>query len=357
VSAHYDGPPLLRSGHAGADLVSRLAVYAGGAAEEAHVGGLFVLLPREAAARSGLGESFELDPVRLAEDQGMLDGFAALLDEGGRRDLWWPGELYLKRDGLGEAISGAITAVNGLVRPGAPEETLAAYDTYVFKYGATSEETEEGLVAATASALTCRAVPGLADALSGLARSEGAPPAAGPDGGGAAFEAASHLARREVELRLEPLVKSLGRRLARDERRLGRYYSALEEQVDARRTRASPEEREDRKAAVRRELERKLGELDSRYSVKVKLEAVCVSRAVLPVMKAPVTLVRRKVERRLFAVWNPALRAVEPLACEACLAPAPSFHLCDAAAHVVCRDCASSADLRRSCPACDAGRR
>ena len=104
--------------------------------------------------------------------------------------------------------------------------------------------------------------------------------------------------------------------------------------------------------AVSLELDRKLKDLDVRYAVNVTLEPVSASRAELPVMAVPVTLVRRRTERRLTVVWNPVLKALEPLACAACMRPVMSFHLCDAAAHCICAECAERADLRRSCPAC-----
>ena len=286
----------------------------------------------------------------------VIERVAPLLGEGGRREVWWPGELYLKTKGVEDLVSSELRAVNGLITTEKPFSACLAYDTFTFRYTAVSEETEEDLVAVSANTSTGAAVPGLAGALESLPRREEKPPAFAPPDVERAFEAALAEAKQLVRERLAPFVKSLERRLRRDERRLTGYYGALADQAGRRRT-SSPERVAEKRAAIARELDRKLRELDSRYTVKAELEAVSVSRAVLPAVLVRLAAVRRKSRRPYFAAWNPVLKGVEPLACEACRRPTRSFHLCDAHAHVFCADCAASADLRRSCPARKSSRR
>lgn len=338
-----------------ADLVAHAVRYAGGEAEGAPGGGLFAVLPADKAREAGLAESFEVAGDEF--DPAMVEAAEKLLGAGGRREAWRGEELYLKREGLAELVAKEFTALNGVLRPGAPLEGRGVFDTYLFRYSAVSEESEEGTVAVTADTLTGLAVPGLAEALAGVARSEGqspeaSPPDVPPSDLKKAFKAAAAEAKRVIGARLRPFITSLERRCARDERRLVEYYGGLNSQLVRRRRGRSLADVESKREAVSRELDRKLKDLDVRYAVNVTLEPVSASRAEFPVMEVPVTLLRRRTEQSLRIVWNPALKALEPLACAACMKPITSFHLCDVAAHCVCAECADGADLRRSCPAC-----
>ncbi|MHC5054375.1 MAG: hypothetical protein ACYTKD_06620 [Planctomycetota bacterium] len=333
-----------------ADLVAHAVRYAGGEAESVLGGGLFAVLPPGIAREAGLAESLEVDGGEF--DPAMVAAAEKLLGAGGRREVWHAEGLYLKRTGLAERVAREFTALNGVLRPGAPQEVWAAFDTRLFRYSAVSEESEEGTVAVAADTLTGSAVPGLAEALAGVARSGDPAPEAAPSDAAAAFEAAAAEAKRVVGTRLAPFVASLKRRCARDERRLVEYYGGLQSQLERRRRGRRAADLESKREAVSRELDRKLKGLDVRYALNVSLEVVSVSRAVLPVVAVPVTAVRRRTERRLTVVWNPVIKALEPAVCAACMTPVTSFHLCDAAAHCICADCAARTDLRRSCPAC-----
>ena len=333
-----------------AELITGLARYTGGLAEVTGDGKVLVLLPPEEARRTGFDEALEFAAGPLAGESDLVERMAPLLGEGGRREVWWPGELYLKREGVAELAAREIAALNGLFRASRSYSTYLAYDAFTFRYTAASEETEEGLVTVSANTVTGAAVPGLAEALSSVSRCEEEAPAVATPAVERALNSASAEAKSVIRGRLAPFVKSLERRLRRDERRLAGYYGALADQVDRRRSKVSREDRREKRAAIARELDRKLRDLDSRYAVRVEMEAVSVSRAVLPAVLVPLVAVRRKSERTYPAVWNPVLKAVEPLACEGCRRPARSFQLCDAHAHVFCIDCAASADLRRSCP-------
>ncbi len=337
-----------------AALIKGLVAYAGGLAEETGGDKVLVLLPPERAAAAETPESMELPAgPGLFSETDLLERLGRLLGEGGRRETWWPGELYLKRDGVEEMVLKELSALNGLLSAGRPYETFAAYDTYTYKYSAVSEEADEGLVRVCVNAMTATPVPGMMEALESLPRREDDPPACPVlDTDEASFAAASREAERTVRERLAPLSRGLDRRLRRDERRLKDYYGALADQVDRRRTRTSGPGRDEKKAAITRELDRKLRELDSRYAVRVGMEPVAVSRAVLPVVVVPLTAVRRKTERKCLACWNPVLKSVEPVSCASCLGPTKSFHLCDREAHPVCPACARARDLRRACPAC-----
>jgi hypothetical protein len=322
-------------------------------AELDEAGSGLIVLPADAARAAALPENWEVSATDEAVKAELIDRLAPLLGDGGRRHGWRSDEIRAKTDGVQALCIAALTPLNGVLKIGGVERAPVAYDTYTFRYTAHAEETREGLLRASVNASTRAPVPGLSNTLSGLEPTDGEPhPAWEAECDAAAvFEAALAEAKRIVNTRLDPLVSSLKRRLARDERRLTEYYGTLAAQATRRGARNAGAA-EDKKAAIERELDRKLRELDHRYRVRVEFEPLTLSRAILPATVVRATLHRRKVKRDVVVVWNAALREVEAPACEACGCATASFYLCDARAHVVCRSCAESHNLKRSCPAC-----
>ena len=231
-----------------ASLVEGLVSYAGGVAETTG-DAIFILLPPERARSSGVAEAMEISrEEEVSYESDLLDRLTPLLGEGGRRELWWPGELYLKRSGVEEQVEEELTALNGLLRPSGARKAAVAYDTYTFRYAAASEETSENIVRVSVNALTGTALEGLPEALSRLPRSENEPPRHEPADARLSFAAACSTAERMVRSRLEPFVKSLERRLSRDAKRLADYYRALAAQLDGKRFRGSEEEKGEKKS-------------------------------------------------------------------------------------------------------------
>jgi hypothetical protein len=333
------------------EIATAAARVAGGEADVASDGRVYAVLSAEAAAAAKMPEVIELPP-EAPYDPALAESARRLLGSRGRRDAWWPGQLYLKSTGLEELVARELTARNGVIRTLGSEPAYALYDAHLFRYSAVSEDNDEGVVEVVSNSVTGRVVPALAERLGCLPRSADETPRPEAGDRAASFLSAAAEAERIARARIADFTKSLERRASRDERRLREYYGALSSQLDRRRGRSAASAAE-KKRAVAAELERKLAELELRYAVRVTLAPVCVASIVLPAMRVRTVLVRRKVERRAGVFWNPVLKAIEPLACESCLASAPVFSLCDACAHVVCRACAEHHDLRRACTACE----
>ncbi len=172
-----------------------------------------------------------------------------------------------------------------------------------------------------------------------------------------------------VETALDPFVKGLRRRLARDGERLHAYHNDLHREA-MRRALSLPEDdprrrREEQRAeAIGREYRAKLDDLSRQYATRVTVEWVQTLELVTPVQRFTVQLRRRKADRTIQLDWNPLARRLEPPACEwRASAERPSL-VCDDALHLVvpaglapCPGCNRSycrACHRERCPKCGA---
>ena len=112
------------------------------------------------------------------------------------------------------------------------------------------------------------------------------------------------------------------------------------------------EEREKAAGKVRTiETERKwkVQDLTEKYGLTVQMEPSSVIRVET---RAPVfwlSIKRRKGVRSFPLTYNPILKVLDSLPCEACFYPARSHSICDDRLHIVFRRCLSS------CPRCARG--
>jgi hypothetical protein len=143
-----------------------------------------------------------------------------------------------------------------------------------------------------------------------------------------------------LEAALEPFVKGLRRRLARDQDRLYRYHNDLHLEA-MRRALGLPEgdpkrtREEQRAAAVGREYRAKLDDLQRQYATRVTVEWVQTLELVMPVHRFSVQIRRRKADRLVALDWNPVARRLEAPACDATLGLGRPRLVCDDALHLV----------------------
>lgn len=220
------------------------------------------------------------------------------------------------------------------------------------RYTAVADDRRDGLVD-TAVALTSGAeVPHFWAALP--ARGELSPAAAAPAHDAVASAVTAALGR------LGPLARAqshaffdgFARRQARDRKRIDGYFAGLDRETRKRGTRVSAADAKDRRAAIARERDAKLRELDERGRTRVDLAPVAAIAVEAPVVRLALRVRRRKAETILDLEHDAATGTLVALPCAACAAPAPAPALCDDRLHPLCTACVPDASGRWPCPAC-----
>ena len=143
-----------------------------------------------------------------------------------------------------------------------------------------------------------------------------------------------------LDVALDPFIKGLRRRLARDQDRLYRYHNDLHHEA-MRRAAILPEadpkrlREEQRAEAIAREYRAKLDDLSRQYATRVTVEWVQTLELVMPVHRLHVQIRRRKGDRMIALDWNPLARRLEPPVCEATAGLERPRLACDDALHLV----------------------
>ena len=159
-----------------------------------------------------------------------------------------------------------------------------------------------------------------------------------------------------------PFVKSLEKRLNRDTTRVFNYYETLKAETQRifGKKRVSGKDSDDgtgipdeegkilsqKLDAIEGEKRWKIQDLVSKYALDVRIEPVCVIdvETETPVFWIEI---RRRLSSRLFPLtYNPFLRKMDPLPCEACFYPRGGAYICDEKLHILCAACFSK------CPEC-----
>jgi hypothetical protein len=242
---------------------------------------------------------------------------------------------------------------------GEPQEAVVSWLRLVYRWTAISEEKREGLVEEVIDERTGVLVPDLLSRWEQVPREEETAPRVDRLPGDVLSRRLRALLGRRVRAELGPFKTSLERRLARDARRVRDYYDGVAQEIrrkiERRRRQGSEPETEVRRVqATEAERERKLAGLAERYALSVKLRPIVVERCVAPATLVPLTVVRKKSVRQLTLVWNPVLKDLEPLPCDACGEAGWAFKVCRDAAHLLCGHCPERCPRcgKAACPAC-----
>ncbi len=304
------------------------------------------ILPPELAAHLQCPESVRLshEPggeglcANLATD--FLDRVVPLLNAEPRVGLFRAPELYLKKGDMAEAIARAFTWHNAkvVVRNAGPR--TVEYHTWRFLASIVSEDRWEDIIAATVNAesgaLVTLADP-LADPDLSPHRGQEATPAS-------TYRAAVRRAAASMEERAAPFVARLEARRERDRARLREYYAALLREEGARKHRLwTPEAKEKLEAkrrAVELDLRRKLAELDERYAVRAELVPLLLIRVAVQALAVQCEVFRKQASRMHRIYWNPLVKELEPIACDACGASTFSVAFTDGDVRPLCAACA-----------------
>jgi hypothetical protein len=211
------------------------------------------------------------------------------------------------------------------------EEGLAASIQYLvvhYVLSAVSEETHEETISIAVNASTLAPTPRLLPLFLGSAsdqadvrlvpdRAAGTAPTRWKE----AYRAAGREAARVAAGRIEALASAMDRRRGRDRDRLHAYFEGLAAEVRSRGNRRRSLDQEDvaqRLATVRRELERKVADLELRYALKATLRPVAAAVIRSPALQSTYHLQWKKETRELPVVWTPLTGDFEPMACDLC---------------------------------------
>ncbi|MDF5713771.1 MAG: hypothetical protein PUP93_07735 [Rhizonema sp. NSF051] len=149
-----------------------------------------------------------------------------------------------------------------------------------------------------------------------------------------------HTSAQLVESDLLNWLAKLARAKVRDEERLKTYYNTISQEIhfriQSRHLESENLQRElARHDATQTELERKLADLQQRYSLVVDASLYSVMVIHLPTVHIKCELVRKKNKRTITAVWNPFTKVIEPLRCEVSGVPVYEFYLSDTDAKII----------------------
>jgi hypothetical protein len=258
-------------------------------------------------------------------------------------------------------VSEKIALSNASFRLQKVDNQRIAYALIFFKYVALSDEKREGVFSLLINEQNLSTFPlnanltafweDLKEPEEILTRSEGISKALQ-----AGFSAASLMVKEEFE----PFIKSLGRRLNRDIRRVSEYYETLKVEIQkafekkVSLGRGTPEEQNEegkkilsgKLDAVEGEKSWKIQDLISKYALNVRIEPVCIIDIETESLVFWLEIKRRLSSRTFPLSYNPLLKKVDSLPCESCFYPRGTYYICDEKLHILCATCF------RKCPNC-----
>ncbi len=309
-------------------------------------------------ARLGFSAAPPPGALRVGIESDWLDRFARLLDQRGRtlRLVLCP---ELRPPAEPERVLGHELALdNATHRLLGVAPAWTRYLLFVCRYAAVSEEKREGLVSLGLN-LATGALPDaiLAGVMPWLDGAEDDAPMPSAEVLPAAWEASrmqDSLARAitpRLEVALAPFLKTLRRRLERDQERLHDYHNDLHREALRREAQLAPDDparhREGlRRMAIAEEYRAKRDDLARQYALRVSVSWVQTLELVMPVARFTVQLRRRKAEREFILDWNPLARRLETPPCAASLSTERPRLVCDEALHLLTQTGLAP------CPAC-----
>jgi plasmid maintenance system killer protein len=326
--------------------------------------------------RIGFGATLPPGAERVGIESDWLGRFARLLGERGR---WMQRTLApeLRPPADPEAmLEHELVLDNATYRLLGVAPAWTRYLVLEFRYSAVSDEKRDGVLALAVNLATGALADAVAEAAgrwldAGEADPE-LPPAADLPPAWPRQRVLDLIAQAlppRLDAALAPFVKSLRRRLERDQDRLHAYHNDLHREAMRRAAALPPGDAAHRReqmriGAIGREYQAKLDDLARHYAMRVAAEWVQTLELAMPVQRFTVQLRRRKAERVLRLDYNPLARRLEAPVCEAGFLAERVRLMCDDALHLVslagfapCSACGKPfcrACSRERCPKCGA---
>lgn len=233
---------------------------------------------------------------------------------------------YIKKAGFEQLLGQDIRFTDGLARVMSRAEARTTYMVLVCHYVAMSDERKEGLVRVGVHEASGAVIENLEDLMQEFHPQfffPGKVPSHFPVHIEKAIGCAMTEARLAVKAELEDFIQSMRRRLHRDVRNTREYYDTLRIEMEEGLSRHNLTEtqRREREAKIIElpvEMDRKILDLEQKYSVKVTIRTCAAIRLLVNVAQLILNLKYRKLGRQIKAVWNPLTRGLDPLVCDRC---------------------------------------
>ncbi len=252
---------------------------------------------------------------------------------------------FLKKSGFEKMVQQTLVPQNGLLKVKSFKAAFTPYLLCNVAYHAEADERRLGLVSFFINGITGVSGVDIGDALmwaSDLIESDRIDPAADLKSNDSYPEIdwdnllaiCEKTATDAIEQEIAPWRESLSRKMNRDVTRVRDYYDAIVEQINEKIERLSLEEQQleiekNRIAATQMEKERKILDLEQRYSLRVEASLHSAKVIWLQTVHIECELIRKKNKRLVTAVWNPYTKIVEPLRCSKTGIGVTSFYLSD----------------------------
>lgn len=331
-----------------------------GAVVEPIDAGLEVLLPAEVArvleipehaSLSFLGEPGE--GISVSYDSEILKKMAGLMGDRGKFTTVKLGPSPVKLEKLEDRLGNKLVFQNAVFQVERKEEKPISYLLGYSKYSARSDDRQEGIVGCVINEVNLSVQKATSRFLDLVAyEAEGPTWPAARESSESVLKAFWQAQLKIVNEALSDFLISMERRMNRDIRRVHDYYQTLineHRQVLAKKLTARDEnERAESKIeAIERELKGKVQDLIGKFSIDLLLEPISFIRieTISPIFWLSVK--RRKETRQFPLTYNPVLKSLDPLPCEACFYPRKGYYVCDDRLHILCRECFAP------CPRCD----
>lgn len=336
-----------------ADLLGQ----AGALVEAIDPEGLDVVAPPQLQGAMGVPELCRLGfgatlPAGARRVDIEADWLACLAKVMGERGHWVRHVVDLSNPPLREPerlLEHELALDNAIYRLQGVEPAWTRYLILHFRYKALADEKRQGLLRLGINLATGAVLDGIVDRLSPWLDDEAAlPPTSEPSDLPDLWDRQQLVARIHAALcwsvnhHIEPFIKSLKRRLARDEARLYDYHNQLFQDSMRRLVRLAEGDDKRRREelrleATRREYRARLHDLGNKYALQVTAEWVQTRELVMPVQRVLLLVRRRKGERLIQVDWNPLARRLEPLPCDFGHAADTNTRLsvCDDALHIL----------------------
>ncbi len=325
-----------------------------GALVEPSSEGLEVLLPAEIAGVLDIPEHANLsflgdrqEAIFVSYDSEILKKMAGLLGERGKFVTASLAPPAVKLEKLEDRLSDKLVFHNAVFQMERKEECSVSYLLGYSKYSAISDDRQEGIVGCMINELNFSAQKVTLETLDLIAYEPNASAQrAESDVSEKILKALWQAQLKIVQEALSDFLVSMERRMNRDIRRVHDYYRTLihEHRQALLKKLAGQEEverTESKIAAVERELIGKVQDLIGKFNIDLQLEPISFIRieTMSPIFWLSVK--RRKEARQFPLAYNPVLKSLDPLPCEACFYPRKGYYVCDDRLHILCRECFS----------------
>jgi hypothetical protein len=253
---------------------------------------------------------------------------------------------YLKSQGFGHLFDELFVFHKAV---GKVTRTAIVKTEYIYltcSYLAQSDEQKEGLVRMIFHTDTGAYVPGMAGLISQTARtyhSESMAFSTSDEQSKSIINCLDKYVNELVESEIEMFRLSMNRRFKRDRKSLKEYYDGLKDEMEKSLKRPGLskdliKERQEKIGLLPNELKAKEEDLFKKYSIKVKFAPCTILQVKTPAVKVFLKVSVGRKTRELSFVYNPVIKALDPLVCESCGESIYQVFFCDNL-HVLCRGC------------------